>query len=216
MKKRLWRPSLNYSKTGLKRNSFHSTNKNRKEKILFFSFLFILCSSLILYSDPAAELNMQISEEGIYTEVSLRDVDLDVLRKNLNDGQQVEIRYEFRLYRVNTGLFNFVGDTLVQQMSHKTIGQKDLLTSCYRMKPDSDSSDCYQTEDEFFQIFLRDSDVFYYDDLKGGIHYVLCRVVLYPIKLHPPLSLLHTFNYPPGIRTEWVKSELFPVEDKNK
>ena len=111
--------------------------------------------------------------------------------ESLLDGHRSEIHYEFRVFRKATGLRKLFGDRVIEQEETMYIARWDALDESFVVLVDETAEFVFADAAEFLDFFLSVNNRRMY--IPHSLHdddYLLCRWIIQPIKLVPPLTLM--------------------------
>jgi len=124
--------------------------------------------------------------------------------RSLDDGLEVEIIFQFRLYERIQGVFSFLGDRLVLESRPTYRAKKDFFEDVYILTTSGGTRRAYGEPEDFLHDFFRLG----WFRLPGFVpeprksYTVRARISLSHARLASPLNLIYVF-FPVGVTTEW-------------
>jgi hypothetical protein len=181
-------------------------------KGLFLTSLLLIGLTQLLPNQLDAqeiELSIEKKQHELFISITLLTLNEIKILNSLDEGLEVEIFFQVRLYEKMPEIISFLGDRVILEKKPQYIAYKNLFENLYIIK-NGEQAVTYANKSEFIKAFFSLKDFFIdsneiYPDKK---YYIRARVHLNHVKLDPPLNLISLF-YPVGFITNWAE---FPLK----
>lgn len=185
MKKTRLKQSRPFLKIGLKKISY-----SVKPSVILICFFvgFPLLGEQIDVEVEVTSQNEIVSFDILVSEYPTREI-MDALA----NGYRSEVTYTVKIFQVNTGIFSFFGDRLVDEESYSRIAGWDRFEEAYFIIEGDNTRNTFHDKINFFRglFILRNFRLTFSSGEPGETKYALVTVQIKPVHLIPPLTIIN-------------------------